>query len=73
MTRDVYTCGPQAHIDTIAREMFANRYGCVVVLEDEASDKVIGIFTAIDALRALIYFCEPVLRGPEQLLKAVNA
>lgn len=45
-----YTCSPTATVAEVAEVMEAQRIGCVVVAEN---DEVVGIFTTIDALRAL--------------------
>jgi acetoin utilization protein AcuB len=45
-----YSVAPDAPVREVARAMAENRYGSAVVLE---GDKVIGLFTATDALRAL--------------------
>jgi len=50
MTPDPYTVDPQAALDTVVFEMAANKYGCAVIQQENG--KVIGIFTAIDGLRA---------------------
>jgi acetoin utilization protein AcuB len=50
MTQDVYAVGPEARVPKVAHEMAEHRYGCAVVMERE---RVIGIFTATDALRLL--------------------
>jgi len=48
MTTDTYAVDPDAPISAVAKHMARYRYGCAVVLE---RGKVIGIFTATDALR----------------------
>ena len=48
MTTDTYAIEPDAPISSVARQMARYRYGCAVVVE---RGKVIGIFTATDALR----------------------
>jgi acetoin utilization protein AcuB len=50
MTPDAFTVGPGASLRTVAAEMAARRHGSAVVMK---GDKVIGIFTTVDALRAL--------------------
>jgi CBS domain-containing protein len=50
MTTEVYTAHPDDTLREVARVMFARKYGCAVVLE---GDRLLGIFTATDALRYL--------------------
>lgn len=50
MTPDPYTVAPMTPLDEVARTMWRDRLGSVVIAED---DRVVGIFTAVDALRAL--------------------
>ena len=53
MTSDPFTCGPEAHLDAVAREMHRNRYGSVVIVDRDRPRHVLGIFTVTDALRVL--------------------
>lgn len=50
MSNDAYAVPPDAPLEDVAASMAANRYGCAVVIE---RGRVIGIFTATDALRVL--------------------
>lgn len=50
MTTDARKFDPDAPLAEVAREMFQHKLGCAVVVE---RDRVIGIFTAMDALRLL--------------------
>ena len=50
MTLDPYTVGPRAHVRTVATEMAEHKHGSAVVMRD---GRVVGIFTTVDALRAL--------------------
>jgi acetoin utilization protein AcuB len=50
MTPDSYTVSPDAQLAEVAATMAEHRYGCAVVVE---RDRVVGIFTATDALRLL--------------------
>ncbi len=50
MTADPFTTSPDAPLDQVAAEMAEHKYGCAVVLEEDA---VVGVFTTVDALRAL--------------------
>lgn len=51
MTADPWEVSPDLSISEAAQTMADKRYGAAVVVEDR---KVIGIFTTIDALRALV-------------------
>ncbi len=50
MTADPFTTSPDAPLDAVAAEMADHKYGCAVVMEDGG---VVGVFTTVDALRAL--------------------
>jgi acetoin utilization protein AcuB len=50
MTTDTRKFEPGAPLVDVAREMFQHRLGCAVIVE---RDRVVGIFTAMDALRIL--------------------
>jgi acetoin utilization protein AcuB len=56
MRARVFTCGPEAHLHAVAEEMAAHKYGSAVVVDVERPVKVLGVFTTIDALRALARF-----------------
>ena len=53
MTAVPFTCGPDAHVEAVAREMATHRYGSAVVVDPDHPAKVVGMFTTTDALRAL--------------------
>lgn len=53
MTTMPFTCGPNAHVEAVAREMADHYYGSVVVVDPEHPSQVVGVFTTTDALRAL--------------------
>ncbi len=53
MTPVAFTCGPNAHVEAVAREMAAHHYGSAVVVDRDHPGHVIGVFTTTDALRAL--------------------
>ncbi|MFO7567282.1 MAG: CBS domain-containing protein [Enhygromyxa sp.] len=53
MTQVPFTCGPNAHVEAVAREMAAHYYGSAVVVDPEHPTSVVGVFTTTDALRAL--------------------
>jgi acetoin utilization protein AcuB len=50
MSQETYSVRPDTPVDEVAREMADRRYGCAVVIEN---NKVVGVFTTTDALRAL--------------------
>jgi len=47
---EVYAVPPEAPLDQVVAEMAERRIGCAVVLDNQ---KLVGIFTAVDALNAL--------------------
>lgn len=53
MTAMPFTCGPDAHLHAVAAEMAANKYGAAVVVDPSHPSQVVGVFTTVDALRAL--------------------
>jgi acetoin utilization protein AcuB len=56
MSEDVFATSPSAPIAEVARTMVQKRYGSAVVMR---GPKVVGIFTAVDALRALAVLTRP--------------
>lgn len=48
-----FTCGPKAHVRAVALEMAEHKYGTAVVVDREHPAEVLGVFTTVDALRAL--------------------
>ncbi len=50
MTEEPYAVPPQALIADVATHMAERRIGSAMVVED---DRVVGVFTTVDALRAL--------------------
>lgn len=50
MTSDPYTVSPDMPLNRVVEQMAEHKYGCAVVKQENG--KVVGIFTAIDALRA---------------------
>ena len=52
----VFTCGPEAHIHSVATEMADGKFGVAVVVEPDAPLRVVGVFSTIDALRALALY-----------------
>jgi acetoin utilization protein AcuB len=55
MSSDVYIVAPDAPLTEVAKEMADHKYGCAVVTD---GPRIVGIFTTIDALRALIGIVE---------------
>ena len=58
MTEVPFSCGPDAHVEAVAREMAAHHYGSAVVVDPDHPSKVVGVFTTTDALRALAEIIE---------------
>ncbi|HRI71809.1 MAG TPA: CBS domain-containing protein, partial [Polyangium sp.] len=54
MTATPYSVKKTARLGDVAHEMAEHRYGSAVVMENE---HVIGVFTTVDALRALADAC----------------
>jgi acetoin utilization protein AcuB len=50
MTPDPFAISPESSLEWIVMEMAEHKYGCTVVIEN---GKVVGVFTTVDALRAL--------------------
>ncbi len=50
MTEEIFTITPKTSVETAASEMAVHKFGCAVVMD---SGHVVGVFTTIDALRAL--------------------
>jgi acetoin utilization protein AcuB len=55
MSTNVYSVTPDVPLDEVAREMADKKYGSAVVLQNA---KVVGIFTTVDACRALAELLE---------------
>jgi acetoin utilization protein AcuB len=53
MTSQPFTCGAHAHLHAVAAEMAAHKYGSAVIVDRDHPDRVVGVFTTTDALRAL--------------------
>jgi acetoin utilization protein AcuB len=51
MTPVVYTVAPDARLDRVAADMAEHRYGSAFVVTE--GNRVVGIFTTVDACRAL--------------------
>ena len=63
MTQDAYAVAPSTPLAKVVREMAEQRYGCAVVVE---AGQVVGIFTAVDALRALANLLDGQMSAPER-------
>ena len=51
MTLEPYTISPETSLEWVASEMAEHKYGAAVVVD--AQHRVLGVFTTVDALRAL--------------------
>jgi acetoin utilization protein AcuB len=60
MTEDVYSVAPAAPLNEVAAEMASRKYGSAVVMEE---GKVVGIFTTVDACRAVAMLLESRVEG----------
>ena len=60
MRSEPYTIGPDSSLEWVAMEMAEHKYECVVVVD---AREVVGVFTTIDALRALQQQLAEVRRG----------
>lgn len=50
MTSDPYVITPDSPLDTVVLAMAEHKYGCAII--QQGNGKVVGIFTAVDGLRA---------------------
>ena len=53
MIQTPFTCGPRAHLHAVAAEMAEHKFGSAVVVDRDHPSHVVGVFTTVDALRAL--------------------
>ena len=60
MTDEPYAVSPDAPLDEVTSEMAEKRYGCTVVVQNQ---KVVGIFTTVDACQALSELLHSRLRS----------
>lgn len=51
MQREPFVCSPDSPLDETVDNMVAHKWGSAVVMQNK---KVVGIFTSIDAMRALV-------------------
>jgi acetoin utilization protein AcuB len=54
MVPEVYVTVDDAPLAVVADEMARLYVGCAIVVAGDSSAKVLGVFTAVDALRALV-------------------
>lgn len=66
MSTDVYTAGPRASLRRVAAVMAERKLGCTVVV---SRDRVVGMFTTVDALHAL----ESLLREARRAVVVTRA
>lgn len=59
MSTTVYAVSPKTPLDEVVREMAQHKYGCAVVVD---KDKVVGVFTTIDAMRVFAEMLETRLK-----------
>lgn len=50
MSQETFTVGPRAALRKVTAEMAEHKYGCAIIVE---KDEVVGVFTTVDACRAL--------------------
>ena len=51
MTPDPYSVSPETPLNVVVAEMAEHKYGCTIITQ--SNGKVVGILTAVDALRIL--------------------
>jgi acetoin utilization protein AcuB len=54
MTREVSTADPQDPIENVAQEMYELKIGSLPVVAEEDEEKLLGIVTSSDVMRALV-------------------
>ncbi len=54
MTREVSTTVPQDPIENVAQEMYELKIGSLPVVAEEDEEKLLGIITSSDVMRALV-------------------
>jgi acetoin utilization protein AcuB len=60
MTERPYTVDPEAPLDQVAKTMAEKKYGSAVVVQNQ---RVVGIFTTVDACEALTELLQTRLKG----------
>ena len=63
MSPEAFTVGPRASLRKVAAEMARKKYGSAVVMD---GGHVAGVFTTVDALRALASVLGPAARGRQR-------
>ncbi len=58
-TADPYKTSPEAPLDQVCKEMATHKYGCALVVDN---NKLVGIFTWVDALNAMAHLMETRLK-----------
>jgi acetoin utilization protein AcuB len=66
MTQDAYCVSPGTSLTRVAGVMAEKKYGCAIVMDH---DEVVGVFTAIDALRALSDVTQRPSRRPMRAVR----
>lgn len=72
MTEDPYAVTADCPLEQVAAEMAKNKFGCAIV--ENENGRVIGVFTAVDALRLLAEWLrkktidEPAFESTERLI-----
>ncbi len=61
MSSDPYAVAPDTSLEWVAAEMAVHKYGSAVVID---RGQVVGVFTTVDALRALGELLRRARRGP---------
>jgi len=51
MSQDIYEISPETPLEEVASNMASHKYGSAVVVD---GGKVVGIFTTVDAMKALV-------------------
>ncbi len=71
MTTDPYTVSPETPFDRVVLEMAEHKYGSAIIQQENG--KIVGIFTAVDALRVLGETLEAFYKpAPENVLGRRN-
>ncbi len=60
MTEEPYTVEPDTTLDQVVHEMAEKKYGSAVVVQNH---KIVGIFTTVDACRALAELLQTRLKA----------
>jgi acetoin utilization protein AcuB len=60
MSEDLYTVAPETPLDQVVGTMAEKKYGSAIVVQNE---HVVGVFTTVDACRALSELLSTRLRG----------